>query len=350
MAKKANVMAFPKPKEEPSREAQPAPEAPQSLVAASRVFEKNQMETTLLTLETMDAWVLPTFQREERQTKKVIEFAEELTRNGGCISGMILLGRIRDDASGTLYLVDGQQRRNACHISGLSEFIGDVCIKTYNSMIEMVEDFKKLQGRLVPFKPDDLLRAFEVTNDNLRLLRESCEFIGYGNIRRAEDRGPILSMSAALRSWFGSGMTTPGLQGQAQILVERLDEHQRGLMIAFFNIAYSAWGRDRQYSRMWGNLNLTMCMYLYRRLVLDDSKRRIPPLPKDMYRKALMSVSADNKYNDWLQGRHMTERDRAPCYKRLKEIFIDRLTKEYNGKLYKGIPKPDWLTDNPGRQ
>jgi hypothetical protein len=157
-------------------------------------------------------------------------------------------------------------------------------------------------------------------------------------------------MSAALRSWFGSGMTTPGLQGQAQILVERLDEHQRGLMIAFFNIAYSAWGRDRQYSRMWGNLNLTMCMYLYRRLVLDDSKRRIPPLPKDMYRKALMSVSADNKYNDWLQGRHMTERDRAPCYKRLKEIFIDRLTKEYNGKLYKGIPKPDWLTDNPGRQ
>lgn len=321
---RGNVMPFVRPKED------------------ARSFETTQMETKLLSLGEMYSWTLPAFQRDEVQTKKVIEFAEELRTNGGVVAGVILLGMLRAAEESVVYLVDGQQRRNACQISGLSEFIADVCLKRYDSMADMAEDFKRVNARLVPFKPDDLLRACELSHQFLKELRDRCPFIGYGNIRRYEDRSPTLSVSIALKCWFGSGQPTPGAQGQAVGLLDQLDDIQSQNLSVFLIMAHKAWGSDRQYGRLWANLNLTMCMYLYRKLVLDPSNRRAP-LPKEMFGKALMSVSANGPYIDWLSGRSISERDRSPCYKRLKSIFVERLTQEYNGKLFK-LPSPDWAS------
>jgi hypothetical protein len=306
-------------------------------------LEKTQMETKVLSLAEMYNWQLPPFQRDEVQTKKVIELADELKCNGGMVSGVILLGMMRSKEQSSLpaviYLVDGQQRRCACGLSGLEEFIADVSLKFYDSMADMAEDFKRVNSRLVPLRPDDLLRAYEITNINLNKLREDCPFVGYGNIRRC-DRDPILSMSVVLKGWFGSGLPTPGQQSQAVQLVERFDDNQRQLLTVFLLAAHTAWGSDRQYHRLWSNLNLVMCMYLYRKLVLEPNPRR-PPLPIEMFRKCLMSVSANTSYCDWLQGRSISERDRSPCYRRLKTIFADRLAIEYHGKIFK-LPKPEW--------
>jgi hypothetical protein len=312
-----------------------------SAAPTPRSFAKTQMETKLLSLAEMDAWVLPPFQREETQSKKVIEFAEELKSNGGIISGSILLGILQGQEPVIVYLVDGQQRRCACHLSGLDEFIGDVSLKIYTSMVEMADDFKRVNSRLVPMKPDDLLRAYEVSHPNLKKLREDCQFVGYGNIRRNEETAPILSMSVALKCWFGSGQATPGQQQQAVTLVDQLDDNQRQILTVFLITAHTAWGHDRQYWRLWANLNLIMCMYLYRKLVLEPGSRRVP-LSMEMFRKCLMSASADSTYIDWLQGRSVTERDRSPCYKRLKTIFAGRLTQEFNGRLIK-LPAPEWV-------
>jgi hypothetical protein len=299
---------------------------------------KTQMEPKILSLAEMDAWALPLFQREVRETKKVIEFAEELRANGGIIAGVIHLGMLPDDDA--VYLVDGQQRRNGCHMSGLEAFYADTSLKLYSSLLDMSEDFKRLNGRLVPFRPDDMLRAYEVGNDSMRRLREACSFIGYGSIRRNDERGPILSMSTALKCWFGAALPTPGVGTSAIVLLEQLDQTQCELMTVFLLSAHSAWGRDKQYFRLWNNLNLTMCMYLYRNLVLQPKGRA--PLSQEMFRKCLMSVSACGQYLDWLQGRNMSDRDRSPCYKRLKQIFVTRLMQEFNGKLYK-LPAPDWV-------
>jgi hypothetical protein len=322
--KRGTIMPFAKPKVD---------------VATPRAIEKG--EPQILSLEEMFSWTLPVFQREEQQTKKVIEFADELRTNGGMVSGVILLGMLRGSTDGIVYLVDGQQRRNGCNISGRTEFIANVILKQYDSMADMAQDYTRVNARLVPFKPDDLLRAYEITHPNLKQLHDDCPFLGYGNIRRAEDRSPVLGMSAVLKCWFGSGLATPGAQGLATTLVDQLDETQRQTLTVFLLTAYNAWGSDRQYGRLYANLNLTMCMYLYRKLVLDPGNRRVP-LPLDMFRKCLMSVSANSTYIDWLQGRSVSERDRSPCYKRVKSIFAERLTQEYNGKIFK-LPKPDWL-------
>jgi hypothetical protein len=299
---------------------------------------KTKMEPKILSLADMDVWALPPFQREVRQTAKVVEFAEELRGNGGMIAGVIHLGMLPDDD--TVYLVDGQQRRNGCHMSGLEEFYADTSLKTYSSLLDMAEDFKKLNGRLVPFRPDDMLRAYEIGHEPLQRLREACPFIGYASIRRADDHGPLVGMSAVLKCWFGAALPTPGVGTSAIALLDQLDQTQCELMIVFLLSAHSAWGRDKQYYRLWSNLNLTMCMYLYRKLLLEPKGR--PPLSQEMFRKCLMSVSANSQYQDWLQGRNINDRDRSPCYKRLKAIFVGRLTQEYNGKLYK-LPAPDWV-------
>ena len=304
-----------------------------------RAFEKTQMETQLLSLEEMDGWALPPFQREEVQTKKVLEFAEELKQNGGIIGGVIHLGQLRNDT--VIYLVDGQQRRNGCHLSERTEFVADVSLKFYDTMVEMAEEFKRLNSRLVPLKPDDLLRACEVTHKALHKLRTNCPFIGYGNIRRA-DHSPVLSMSAALKSWFGSGLATPQQNSQAITLLDQFTDTQCEMLTVFLLTAHSAWGNDRQYGRLWSNPNLTMCMYLYRKLTLEPNSRRAA-VPAEMFRKCLMSVSANGNYYDWLSGRHLHERDRSPCYKRLRAIFADRLTQEYGGNLFR-MPKPDWVS------
>jgi hypothetical protein len=304
-------------------------------------FEKTKMETTLLTMEEMDSWTLPPFQREEIQTKKVIEFAEGLKENGGIIGGVLHLGRLRADPTQTTYLVDGQQRRSACRLSERAEFIGDVSQKLYDSMVDMAEEFKRLNSRLVPLKPDDLLRACEVTHKALQELRAACPFVGYGSIRRHE-RSPVLSMSSALKSWFASGLATPQQNAQAINLLDQFTDTQCQLLTVFLLAAHSAWGNDRQYARLWGNPNLTMCMYLYRKLMLEPSNRRAA-VPPEMFRKCLMSVSANGSYYDWLQGRHLHERDRSPCYKRLRSIFAERLTQEYNGKQFR-MPSPDWAS------
>jgi hypothetical protein len=175
----------------------------------------------------------------------------------------------------------------------------------------------------------------------MQQLRSNCPFVGYSYIRRA-DHSPVLSMSAALKSWFGSGFETPQNPGQAINLLNQFTDTQCQLLTVFLLAAYSAWSNDKQATRLWSNPNLTMCMYLYRKLMLEPSNRRAA-IPADMFRKCLMSVAANGNYYDWLQGRHLHERDRSPCYKRLRSIFAERLTQEYGGKLYR-MPSPDWVS------
>ena len=298
------------------------------------------METKLLTLEEMNAWVLPPFQREEVQNKKVVEFAEGLKRNGGLIGGVIHLGVLRNET--TIFLVDGQQRRGGCNLTGLNEFIADVSLKIYDSMATMAEDFKSINSRLVALRPDDLLRAYEMSHADLRQLRAECPFVGYANVRRSSEKGAILSMGATLKCWFGSAMPTPACQGNAIELLDQFTETQRQQLTVFLHAAHSAWGNEKECFRLWCNLNLLMCMYLFRKLTLEPTNRRAA-VPPDMFRKCLLSVSAASQYSDWLQGRSTAERDRGPCYKRLKCIFADRLTQEYGGNFTYRMPKPEWV-------
>ena len=113
----------------------------------------------------------------------------------------------------------------------------------------------------------------------------------------------------------------------------------------FMTAAYTAWRNDPENYRLWGALNLTMCMWMYRQLVLRDGAKKGKSLTLNLsqFGKCLMSISATQSYVDWLLGRNLSDRDRSPCYSRLKTIFVKRLIEENYACAKKPMfPAPEW--------
>lgn len=308
---------------------------------------RSSMETMIVSAKDIATWRVPPFQRPVRINDKVRMLAEELKADGCAISGILTLGKVSGDPA--FYIVDGQHRLEGFKLSGLEEALADVRICRFESMADMAEEFVRLNSALVRMRPDDILRGLEPSVPALRTIRRQCEFVGYGNIRRTDTRSPILSMSAVLRSWAGSNGETPtsGTSGvSAGHLAAQLDDKSTQDLTVFLLTAHTAWGSDPEYYRLWGSLNLTMCMWLFRRLVLERDRgvKRYAILNIAQFKQCLMSLSAANDYVDWLTGRKLGDRDRSPCYARIKTIFVRRLMEEAKDKKRVMLPQVAWAS------
>jgi len=305
---------------------------------------RSMMDTLLISSETLEKWKDPPFQRPLRINDKVRELSDELKRNGGIIKGTIEIGVIVEGEEAGMYLCDGKHRMHAFVLSQMPECIADVSFRQYESLAEMAIDFVELNTRLVNFQPDDNLRAYEGKSEGLQTLRRLCPFVGYGTIKRNYS-ATVLSMSAILKQWSGSYYETPVMgRGRAADMAKTLTKEEAEKIAHFLNIALAAWGREAVYSRLWLALNLTLTMWMWRRLVLDRERpgnRRYVVLTPDEFKRCLMSVSADQNYLDWLVGRTMSERDRSPAYTRLKALFGARIMEERGEKVK--FPQPSWV-------
>ncbi|MFI5296564.1 MAG: hypothetical protein ACHREM_00580 [Polyangiales bacterium] len=295
---------------------------------------KARVEATLITPDSVRQWESPPFQRPLRVNAKVTTLAEEIRQNGGVVHGTLTLGVL----AGRVYLLDGQHRREAFLISGLPEGYAEMRYAYFEDMASMGQEFVKLNSRLVNMRPDDMLRGLEDSSPALQLIRSKAPFIGYGMIRR-NPNAPILSMSQVLRCWTHSQTETPASSSApALVLAQTLNLDEANHCGEFVVLAKEAWGRDPEYARLWSSLNLTLCMWLYRRLVLLPGENE-KPMTRDLFRTALLGLSTDGIYLDWLVGRNMTERDRAPAYKKIKALFKKRLSAA--GKRVT-LPHPAW--------
>lgn len=307
---------------------------------------RSKMDTLILTPKIIDSWVAPPFQRPLKINERVRTIGEELKHNGGVIDGVLTLGTI--DGESPVYLLDGQHRIAAMRISELAECIADVRICSFAHMGEMGDEFVKLNTAIVRMSPDDVLRGMEGVIPIIHNIKEACPFVGYENIRRGTTSA-ILSMSSALRTWSGSASETPKQQTTSAVHIAReVSAVEAQELIHFLNLARSAWGNDPQNHRLWTALNLCLCMWLYRKLVMDKDMRgarRYVSLNHDIFRKCLMSVAANADYVDWLIGRSLTERDRMPCYLRLKAIFTGRLKIELHNQKPQ-MPQPHWAASS----
>lgn len=311
---------------------------------------ERETRTTLDTIEVtphlVRSWKLPPFQRSLRINDKVQSLAQELLRDGGVIPGVMTIGVLDKER----YLVDGQHRREAFLLSGCLVGYCDVRVLHFANMAEMGEEYVRLNSRLVTMRPDDIMRGLEDSYPALRKIRRKCPFVGYDQIRR-NDKAPMLSMSALLRCWAGSGGETPKSGGaSATLLATTLTEDEAEVAIEFLEIAIKAWGRDPAYWRLWSNLNLTMCMWLYRRIVLGNGLTplsRTTRLTREQFTKCLMSLSADGTYVDWLLGRNSQSRENSPCYIRIKSIFARRMETETGSRIL--MPSPPWAANGGGK-
>lgn len=309
---------------------------------------QNKMETKILSVEEITAWKLPPCQRPVRVNPRVLAAVEKLKVTEQ-IEGVITLGQIKGDAAST-YIIDGQHRLEAFKISGLTEVIADIRLLRLDSMAEVEEEFDILNSPLVPMKPDDKLRAKLLRTPAIAAICNSCDFVGFDQVRR-NSNSPILSMSVVIRCWAGSAGETPAANAAGQsasTIAENMDAGNIQSLISFLLTAHAAWGRDAEYRRLWGQLNITVCMWLWRRLVMDRNRvggKRHVVLTVAEFKQCLMALSADTDYVQWLVGRNLTERDRSPCWARIKSNFVRRLTDLYQGDRKKAVlPAPAWAS------
>lgn len=293
-------------------------------------------DTVQLTSALIASWKAPPFQRPLRVNEHVRALVETIKRDEGVVPGVVTLGVLGRDT----YLLDGQHRIHAFTMTELPIGYADVRIHYFDDVGEMGEEFVKLNSRLVSFKPDDILRGLEEGTPALRYIRGRCAFVGYDMIRRGE-RSPIMSMSTLLRCWFAAAPETPANGGNSAINLARELTQEGAEELTTALLAHEkAWGRGPENARLWGTLNLTICLWLWRHTVTAQYSAGTPKISRDNFIKCLMSLSADSAYVDWLLGRHLSERDRSPAYAKLKTIFAKRLALETGNKIR--LPSPPW--------
>jgi hypothetical protein len=213
----------------------------------------------------------------------------------------------------------------------------------------MAKDFTELNDSLVRMRKDDILRAAMENSPALRRIIEQCPFVGFENVRRATSRSKLVSMSAVLNCWVGSAAETPTSSGGT---IDLPDDEVANLCV-FLNLCEAAWGHDPENDGLWRNLNLMMCMWMFRRLVLKvptgiGKKLTHFTMPADQFKRCLSGLANNKPYNDdFLIGRGTHERDRAPCYRRLKELFTRRLHIDSHTNRKIRFPKPAWSHGKP---
>lgn len=305
-----------------------------------------QNKATHTTVETIgfsrkDAmgWGIPPFQRPLRVNDKVKAVAEQIKSDGGVIPGIITFGVLEKRR----FIIDGQHRREAFVLSEMEEGYADARTCYFESMADMGEEFVNLNSHLVVMRPDDVLRGLESSLPALALIREKCPFVGYDQLRR-DTSSPLVSMSAILRVWRSSAGDLPAASSgnSASHMAKTFSVEEAETLCRFLNLAMRAWGKDPEYNRLWLGLNLTLCAWLYRGIVIKPYSVKTQKISDDQFCKCLMALSADSLYMDWLLGRRLGDRDRSPAYARLKKIFAARLLAD-TGNAYK-LPAPAWAT------
>lgn len=308
--------------------------------------------TAIFTPERLDEWNRPEFQRpllinqdvQGMARKMMLEAAAD--KEGMCsIPGIILFGRFLGDD----YLLDGQHRifgafALACGkraLEGTTEFLTEGGVRPkmalastetrhYNSLSEMAQAFVNAQKKLVALKADDSLRALEYTNTYLRDLREACPFIGYEKNKNTKDR-IMISMSAAIRTWFGSG-ATPATGPECSRAASYLDETETARLISFFIACERAGWVDSMWPNLWGTLNIGLNMWLWRKLVLGkENKFRgggdFMALTVQQYAECMKGLKTP-EYAKFLKSRALRFQDRLITYEYIQDLFMPELARQ----------------------
>jgi hypothetical protein len=313
-------------------------------VTEAQKITQTTLDCWSITVADIKSWKLPLFQRPLKVNDKVQQLAGQIVMDDGVIPGVFCIGFL----DGERYLVDGQHRCKAFTIAAemikegppMTGYV-DVRVVHFGSMAEMAIEFKNLNSRLVNMRADDILRAMEMSCPSVSAIRRSCPFVGYDNIRRG-DRSPLISMSTALRVWTGSAHDVPHTTGtSAADLAAELSDEESALSVNFLRCCFEAWGRDVAYQRLYSTMNLMLCAWLYRRIVLSAYSAKTKQIDDSQFVRCLMHLSADKTYVDWLVGRN-GKRDIGPAYMRIKAIFASRLEADTGSKHY--LPQPPWAS------
>ena len=297
---------------------------------------RTEIKKVKLTPAMVGSWKAPSFQRELRVNTNVELLVQKLVASDKPhLPGVITLSVFKD----TTYLTDGQHRIKAFLLSELDSVSADVRTAYADSEAEMGEEFVQINSSIAALKPDHILKGLLGTSDGMRyIVKHHKNIVGFNQIRRREG-SPVLSMSAFLRCWFASAKDVPRGGGvTAQGSVARFTLHEAETASEVLTACEIAWGMGPESYMLWNVLNLSLVMWVYRKMVLDSSNTatRSTKLTVNQFKLCLMQLAADDNYVGWLRGRSSNEFSQGPCYERIRRAFYKR----YRAETGKAIIMP----------
>jgi len=314
------------------------------LTLSTRASKSEQLlhavtEVRSFTRAEVESWRHAPSQRPVRRNANFWKVVGEIKQSGGALPGELKFGVV----DRVEYLYDGGHRREAFLVTELPTAHAVVCRRWFRDLAEMGEAFDDANGHIASMRPDDHLRALESSLPVLAELRAAAPILGYDVTRRNSVTAPILSTSMVLRCWATSAHETPTLlRGPAPELARALTREEARNLAAFLALTLSAWGRDIEFRPLWGGLNLTLCMWLFRQQVLNPNPGRgVAKLSGSQFLKLLTALGASSAYLEWLPGRILDERQRTPCYRKITSLFNARWRAETEKALK--MLKPAWL-------
>jgi hypothetical protein len=103
-------------------------------------------------------------------------------------------------------------------------------------------------------------------------------------------------------------------------------------------------GRDPEYTRLWGSLNVILCMWLYRRIVLRQTvtSPKMVVVGKDLFKSASCRCRPTAATSTGPPGGTWVTVNRSPAYVRIKQVFARRISEETRCKPL--LPAPAWAS------
>lgn len=289
------------------------------------------------------------FQRTIQRNKYVIEVAHTISSTG-IIPGQIVIGIFQ----GILWLIDGQHRRESftiavlgeCGVTRITKACANIKYEVFDTWAAMSDRYVELQRKIRGNSPNDMLKGLEASTESLQVLRKRFPAVGYTSTRpdSKHHKGRV-SAKAALQAWYGSKPETPGRKTPPPFeIAKQLTVEEAHQLANFLRLAHSAWAFDPNYLNLWGSLNLTLCLWLYRRCVLDPVQG-FPDLTPEQFASCLTALPSEkiggvNPYAMFLYRKGLRELDRGPVYMQVTRVFTATL--RANHKLRVKFPKPEW--------
>ena len=300
-------------------------------------------ELMVLTHRIVEGWERPPFQRPAASAKKVSKLAVKIQDRGYLLTA-IYLGVL----DGVTYLVDGQNRREAFIASGLVSIKAPVLTKHYPDgkpgLLEMCEDFLLINEHIQNPSANDKLRALEPTNVCISKIHSKCPFVGYTNLRRKED-SPIVSMAQVIRALITSGKEVPSSPGKSAVAhAMETKIHEADGLSTFLNVAFKAWGRDKEYKLFWKHMNMSLCLWYFRRMLRGPSIKSQGTVTLEQFHNIFLALLANNRYHAILKkhsgGRMNDPETRDPVCKELRGTIKASLKRDGVKDYY--LPKLEW--------
>ena len=284
-------------------------------------------------------WKLPNWGREPKSNDIVVSVAADLQVNPHLKSTLIL--GIYDNA---IWKIDGNHRLLGFLTSGLPSMTAYCMFHKCTSHEDMYRIYRIYQRHIRTPTKDDNLKGFEVTHPPLKTISSKCKFVTYGSLKDYETSR--IKMTSVVQAWFDSLSYLPKhVRSNIEEQAKKIDESAARKINEFLMVCKE--GLTLQISVLWKQINITLLLWLYRRVVWEmvDEEHEgsdYPVLTKDEFVCGLQGLQASSYYQALFQRE--LEKDRLETYNSLISHFRNNL-RSCGIKRRMTLPKPNWPQD-----